>query len=200
VSNITYVLGTTPCAMPTLSGSPVFSAATGSSPIFTASTSGCPTPNYRFWVGQNGIWRILQDYSATATFTWNTSGYAPGSYGVEVDVRDASSSVSYDHVANLPYTLNGCTAAHLATDKTSPQPHGTAVMLTGSATCPGTAEYRFWVRAPGGIWTIVQDYSPTATFAWTGMAAGTYGLEVDVRDQGSGVTYETVSNLTFQLT
>jgi hypothetical protein len=32
------------------------------------------------------------------------------------------------------------------------------------------------------------------------MPAGAYGLEVDARDQGSTASYETVANLTFNLT
>src|SRR4029077_13025747 len=127
--------------------------------------TGCPAPNYRFWVGQGGIWKMVQDYSAASTFTWNTNGFAAGAYGVEVDVRDQSSSASYDHVANLTYILGGCTSAHLATDKASPQQTGATVLLTASAACPGTAEYRFWVGRDG-MWTIVQDFGASNTYSW----------------------------------
>src|SRR4029077_18005499 len=113
-----------------------------------------------FWGGQNGIWTMKQDSSASNTFNWNTTGYTNGAYGIEVDVRDAGSSAAYDHVANITYTLSGCSSAHLATDKAAPQVPGTTIVLTGSATCPGTPTYRFLV---GGI--VVQDYSTTSTFS-----------------------------------
>jgi hypothetical protein len=108
----------------------------------------------------------------------------------------------YETVANMTYLIDVCSGAKLTTSVASPQPHGVAVVLAGSATCQGTAQYRFWVRAPGGSWTIVQDYSSTSTFAWstTGLPAGTFALEVDVRDQGSTATYETVANISFALT
>jgi hypothetical protein len=64
----------------------------------------------------------------------------------------------------------------------------------------GTPEYRFWVRAPGGSWTIVQDYGTSSTFSWTPSAAGTYQIEVDIRNHGSSASYETVANLTFAAT
>ena len=199
VTNFTYTITTGVCGLPALI-SPSSPTPTGGTATFTASASGCPAPNYRFWVGQSGIWKILQDYSASATFNWNTTGYAPGAYGIEVDVRDASSSAVYDHVANLTYSLVGCGVAHLTTNLASPQSPGASVVLSGSATCPGTPEYRFWV-GQNGAWTIVQDYSPTNTFTWNtaGKIQSTYGLEVDVRDHGSGATYEAVSNLTFAL-
>ena len=68
--------------------------------------------------------------------------------------------------------------------------------LTATATCPGTANYRFLVN--GGV---VQGYGPANTFAWstTGLAQGTYSLEVDVRDQGSGGGYEAWAMSSFNL-
>jgi N-acetylmuramoyl-L-alanine amidase len=188
-----------PCTTPSLSASPSGSGPTGGTVVFTASTSTCPTPNYRFWVGQNGGWTIVQNYSSSNTFTWTGTG-AAGTYGVEVDVRDASSSVGYDAVRNLTYSLVGCSAAHLSTDKASPQAAGTTVVLTAGATCPGTPDYRFWVGRNGG-WTIVQDFSSANTFTWstTGKLQGTYGLEVDVRDHGSMARFEALANISFGL-
>jgi hypothetical protein len=88
----------------------------------------------------------------------------------------------------------------LSASPSSPQANGTPITLTGTATCPGTATYRFWVRAPGGSWQIVRDYSTTNMFAWTPATAGTYYLEVDVRDQGGTDSYERVANLTYPVT
>jgi hypothetical protein len=201
VANTTFQLGLGPCSTPTLSANPISPGPTGGSVLFTATTSGCASPTYRFWVGQGGAWRILQDYSPTSTFTWTGTG-AAGTYGIEVDVRAGGETVAYDHVRNITYALTGCTFARLAPDKTSPQSRGTTIVLTGSATCAGTPQYRFWVRDATGHWAIAQDYGASNTFSWntTGLPAGTYGLEVDVRNQGSTATYETVANLTFGVT
>jgi len=192
------------CSTASLTASPASPGATGSTIVLTASTFTCTSPQYRFWISApGGSWRIVQDYSATNTYTWTApnTGVA-GTYRLEVDVRNAGEAVAYDRVANITYSLTGCSAAHLATDKASPQVRGTTIVLTGSATCAGTPEYRFWVRDATGHWTIVQDYSTSNTFSWntTGLPAGTYGLEVDVRNQGSTAVYETVANLTFGVT
>ncbi|HEY3195179.1 MAG TPA: triple tyrosine motif-containing protein, partial [Candidatus Dormibacteraeota bacterium] len=81
-------------------------------------------------------------------------------------------------------------------------PHGTTVTLTATSTCPGPQPvYRFWIKAPGGGWTIVQDYSTSNTFTWvTPATPGTYYLEVDVRNLGGTDTYEKVANITYVLT
>jgi hypothetical protein len=197
VSNLIYDLGVTPCAPPALGPSPVSPGATGSSVILTASTSGCPNPRYRFWVeAPGGPWKILQDYGAAGAFTWTGTGNG-GTYAMEVDVRDQSETVSYDAVKNLAYVVAGCSGATLAASPSGTAPRGTPVTLTGTAGCPGAPAFKFWIRAPGGSWTVVQQYSATNTFTWSPSTPGTYYLEVDVRDQGATSTYEKVSNLTY---
>ncbi len=200
VTNVTDVLEV--CSAATLGTSLPSPQAPGATIIITGSAICAGTPQYRFWVRPpGGVWKIVQDYGATARYSWATTGKPKGAYGLEVDVRDQGSAAAYETVANLTYLVDACSAAHLATDKASPQKTGVTILLTGGATCAGPAQYRFWVRAPGGAWTIVQDYSATATFSWNtaGKAAGTYGLEVDVRDQGSTASYQTVANLTLVL-
>jgi len=146
------------------------------------------------------MWKILQDYSAASTLSWNTAGYPAGTYGIEVDVRNQGSKAAYDRVANITYSLVGCSAARLSAGMVSPESPGVTVLLAGSASCPGTPEYRFWT-GQNGAWTIVQDFGSGSSWSWvtSGKLQGTYGLEVDVRDHGSTTAYETVANRTFTL-
>ena len=148
-----------------------------------------------------GSWRIVQDYSnGSGTFTWAGSS-TPGLYNFEVDARQAGETVAYDAVALISYRVAACSATAIGASPSSPQMPGGTITLTGTASCPGTPTYRFWVKAPGGAWQVKQDYSPSATFGWntTGLATGVYGLEVDVRDQGASASYEASANTTYQL-
>ena len=200
VALVTYHLqGGGPCVGAVLSTTPATPGATGVAVTMTGASSGCANPVYRFWVRDPGSrWSMVQDYSPATTHVWAQTGLA-GSYALEVDVRDASETTAYDSVSNLTYAVNGCSAATLTTSPTGTQPHGTQITLTGTATCPGTATYRFWVRAPGGAWRIVRDYNTSNTTAWTPASAGVYSLEVDVRDQNATASYEAVSNITFSV-
>lgn len=197
-SNDVFTLAGPACTTPTLTSDVASPQGTGATINFSATTTTCPTPLYRFWENDPGSrWSMVQDYSATSTFAWVASG-AAGVTGIEVDVRDASRPVAYDGVTNVSYTLTACTAATLTTDIASPQVPGTQVTLTGAATCPRTADFRFWVRAPGGAWSIVQDYGSPSTYVWhTPAAGGSYGLEVDVRDHGAAAAYETTTNIAY---
>jgi hypothetical protein len=201
VANSAYVL--TACGGARLATSMPTPQPVGSIIVLNGSASCLAAPTYRFWVRPpGGAWVIARDYSTAATYSWNTTGLARGVYGLEVDARDQGSTAPYETVANLSFLVDSCSGAALATSKQSPQPHGTTVVLTASASCLGTPQYRFWVRDTSGRWTIKQDFSTSNTFTWNtaGLAAGTYGLEVDVRDSGSSAPYETVANLTFAVT
>jgi Y_Y_Y domain len=195
VGRLSYTLAVTACTKPSLGASPSSPGPTGGTVTITATTSACASPNFRFWVqAPGGPWQIKQDYSASNSFSWTGTGLA-GVYNLEVDVRDAAESVSYDQVTNAPYTLQGCSAVSIGASPPGTATHGTQVTVTASATCPGTPTYRFWVKAGSGPWQIKQDYSTNNTFLWTPATAGSYAIEVDVRDQGGTDTYEKVNSI-----
>jgi hypothetical protein len=211
VKNMTYHIGTAPCtaSLAISGGTSPTTGATGGTYVMTGSSTGCPNPTYRFWILDPGgpHWSMVQDYGLTTanTHTWAGTYYL-GAYKMEVDVRDASNtSVAYEAVNNVTFTLTGCTAAGLTGAPPSPSVTGAAdVILTATSTCPGTPSYRFWILDAGGShWSIVQDYSPAATYTWAkaNQRAGTANIEVDVRDKGSAEVYEKVTQgLTYTFT
>jgi hypothetical protein len=89
-----YTLTVTPCTSVTETAAPPTTTTSGTSVSFTAVAAGCPNPLYQFWILAPGstTWTIVQAYSTTATFTWNTTGKTAGTYRYTVWVRDASSS------------------------------------------------------------------------------------------------------------
>jgi hypothetical protein len=91
----------------TASAAPASPQAHGTTITISASTAGCTNPRYEFWIlAPGGSWTIAQAYSNTATFSWNTTALAPGTYLYSVWVRDASSGASYDaYFPGTAYTL-----------------------------------------------------------------------------------------------
>src|SRR5262249_15478107 len=187
------------CSSVSLGAAPATSSLVGTPVTFTASASGCPNPSpvYRFWVlapGSTG-YQLLQDYSTTPTYAWSTGGLTPGSYRFVVWARDANSTGAFgnglgrwDVVAALTYRLTSCTSVGVSPAPASPQNVGGSVVFTATAAgCPSPL-YRFWLLSPGGsAYTMVQDYSASATFNWntTGLVPGTYHLSVWARDANS---------------
>jgi N-acetylmuramoyl-L-alanine amidase len=192
-----YTLTTTTCASVTASAAPASPQGAGTTVTVTASASGCSNARFEFWtLAPGGSWTVAQPYSAGATFNWNTTGAAAGTYYYSVWVRDASSGAAYDaYFPGTTYviTVTPCASVTASAAPASPQAHGTTITITGSASgCPN-ARYEFWILTPGSsTWTMVRAYSAGATFNWTttGLPAGTYRYSVWVHDASSAAGYD----------
>ncbi len=81
-----------------------------------------------------------------------------------------------------------CTGVSVAVNPASPQPAGTAVHLTPSASgCPNP-QYELWIMPPsGGGWQLGAAYMTTTAFTWTntGLPNGTYKFSLWARDASS---------------
>jgi spore germination protein YaaH len=212
----TYFVSCTSASVTPSPGTPQLSA----TPIqLTAGSGACVNPRYEFWLlPPGGSWSLVQRYSANAVYNWNTTGLPPGTYTFSVWARDANSPgingvspTTYDAFNTLPYQLTAapCTAMSATASPPTTQPAGTTITISGSATgCP-SPNYQFWIRPPGGAWTVAQAYSANANFAWhtTGSGLGSYTFSVWARDASSlgtgGVaphTYDAFAGLPYSLT
>jgi N-acetylmuramoyl-L-alanine amidase len=193
-----YKLTTQPCTSMTASTAPASPQLSGTSIAITGAASGCPHPLYEFWIlVPGGSWKIVETFSTSATFNWDTTGLLAGTYLYTVWVRDSGSAGTtcnsfgcYDALfPGTAYTLTttSCASVTVTASPAPPQGSGTPVSFTGTAAgCPHPL-YQFWILAPGGSWKVVQAFSTTATLNWntTGLLAGTYLYTVWVRDSGS---------------
>ena len=96
-----------PCTSVSASATPTSSAPKGTTVTITSSASGCPNPQYEFWILPPGdSWTVVRGYSASSSFSWNTGGLAAGNYRYSVWVRDVGSGAAYDtYVPGTAYTL-----------------------------------------------------------------------------------------------
>jgi hypothetical protein len=218
-STLSYVLTTAPCTATTVSASPASTTTVGTQVAITGAATGCPNPRYEFWIRPPGhAWSLAKAYSSTATFTWNTIGRTAGTYLFSVWAKDTSSlgtagtsPNTYDSFGSLSYPLTwpACTAMSETEVPPATAAAATTVTITGLATgCPKPL-YEFWMRPPGGAWTLVRPYSTSAAFSWntTAKRAGAYSFSVWARDaNGPGTngtspnTYDVFSVFVYTLT
>jgi hypothetical protein len=194
-----------PATGATLTASPTGAQVIGSTITFTAGgVGGSGTYEYRFILISGSTGTKVQNYSPTNTWTWNTTGYAAGSYQVEVNVRNAGSTAAYEAYKTISHSLvtsSPATGATLTAGPASPQPIGTQVTFTaGGIGGSGSYEYKF-ILINGSTGTKVQNYSATNAWSWntTGYAAGSYRVEVDVRNAGSSAAYEAYRTINYAL-
>src|SRR5688572_24700411 len=94
-----------------LSSNPSGSAPSGTVVMVTATGDCAGTPEYRFWVRDlSGTWNMTQDYGGNQ-FNWNTTGLAPGMYGLGVWIRQQGSGDEYEQYAAIDFVVTAAEGA-----------------------------------------------------------------------------------------
>src|SRR5438445_744071 len=176
---------------------------------FTAtSTGGVGTTQYKWQVFDGMTWAVAQDWSTTNTFAWTPTAPNNGHYvsvwgrsatisGNAADGAAAMKSMAFTIAPLPPAVLTAVT-----TDKSAPQTAGTTITFTAAAGS-GKAPYQFkWWVNDGTTWMLLQDWSATATIAWTPTVANAaYKLSTWVRSSGNPAdTYEGYQFTNFAIT
>jgi hypothetical protein len=190
-----------PCTSASLTAAPSAPVPTGTAIDFTASSTACNSPEYAFMVkAPGGRWSVPYSYGG-ATWTWNTTGRAPGIYQVQVWARQKGSGNAADAYAITTYTLGvgGCQNAGLAPLAPSPQVPGTQVTFQASSTGCLSPQYQFWLMPPGGTWISVQAYSPNSQWVLDSSKypSGNFQVSVWVRQAGSASLHESYFGLSY---
>jgi hypothetical protein len=209
-ASMPYTLTTTRCGPVTLGASPPSPSVSGTRVTLTASTTGCPNPRYEFWMLPAGTatWRIVQGYSSSSSYSWNSTGALTGTEQFGVWARDAGSTNAYDAYTGIPYSVTApaCTSVTLSATPASPIAHGQGAHVTLTASASGCTNpnpvYEFWMLPAGSsVWVVVRGYTTGATYDWntTGAPAGTARFGVWVRDAASTAAYDSFTGLDYTL-
>jgi hypothetical protein len=114
---------------------------------------------------------------------WGDNGYFKMGFhepaGDPYQIEDEAASVVAPPRPNAPPTISDLTPS-----KQSPQPVGTTVTWTCSASDPegDSILYKFMAQKGSGVRFIAQDWSTTSTWSVTPSVAGTYSVACLVRD------------------
>ncbi|MBI3030799.1 MAG: choice-of-anchor D domain-containing protein, partial [Candidatus Rokubacteria bacterium] len=141
----------------------------GTTITYTATASGGTAPyQYKWWLFDGTSWNIVQTWSTSNTFTWTPT--AAGNYTIGIWIRSATNTAdNYEISGTATFTISSgpLTLTSLTPDRTSPQPPGTTITYTATAT-GGIPPYQYkWWLFDGTSWNIVQTWSTSNTFTWT---------------------------------
>lgn len=197
------------CDVLTATASPASTTTVGTTVTVTG-TATCTTgqtAEYEFWINPGSGYTKVQAYSATNTYAWNTTGLSNGTYTILVRTRRVGSTAVEDADQTISYTLTGgapsCNSVTASASPASPQVAGAAVNVTGAATCTsgGVPLYQFWLNSGAG-YTLVKDYSTSATWAWntTGASAATYSVLVRAKGSTSTAALDSQAIISYTLT
>jgi len=195
-----------PLTIGSLTPAPASPVTVGTAVTWTAAATGGTAPlQYKFYLYNVGTaaWAVLQDYATSSQVQWTPT--AAGTYQVQVWVRSAGSTASYDawrassYFTVNPSSVPPLTITSLGSAPASPVSVGTAVTWTAAAT-GGVAplQYKFWLYNVGtAAWAVLQDYATSNQARWTPTVAGTYQVQVWVRSAGSTASYDAWRSSTY---
>jgi hypothetical protein len=182
----------------TLAASPTLPQQAGTAITWTAAANGGTPPlQYAFYLytAATNTWMQTRAYSTTNTWVWTPS--QTGTYTVQVWVRNNGSVAAYDAWAgsgSFTITSSGgpLIISSFSATPLPPQKAGTTMVWTAMAT-GGVAplQYALYLYSSStNSWTLAQAYSTSNTWSWTPAQAGTYEVQVWVRNNGSGNPFD----------
>ncbi|MDX6547816.1 MAG: hypothetical protein QOG33_1366, partial [Gaiellales bacterium] len=192
------------CTSATLTPGSAQPQAPGATINFTASATICPGPRFKFWVlAPGGKWTMQRDFG-NATWSWNTTGLAAGTYQVGVWARQPGTARAYDSFGITTFALgvDNCVSSGLTPSSPSPQPRNTVITFTAASSGCASPRYQFWLLAPGGAWTSVRAYGTGNTWAFDSSRypAGNFQIGVWARQTGSTSSHDSFAILSFAIT
>lgn len=200
------VIVSPPCANPTVSAGTPSPQPAGIKIQLAATSTTCTNPIYEFWLqNPNGAWSMQKGFGGPS-WTWDTRGFAAGTYTVHVwSNQDTSDEATWQSYAELKYTVlepPRCATASLSPASAS-VPAGTTVKFIAASTACITPLYAFWLRKPSGAWSLLQPLSTLATWSLNtaGLAPGNYTVHAWATQEGhSRVTWEAYASSTVSVT
>ncbi|SRR6266542_3502807 len=188
-----------PLVITSLTANPTVPRPAGTTITWTATAAGGNPPlQYSFYLytASTNSWVLMQAYSTTNTWSWTPS--QPGTYAMQVWVRNNGSTNAYDAWNGSGFFCITANAQQVPTitsftpSPALPQRVGTTIGWTATATggLP-PLQYQFVLYSyTTGQWTVPEPYSTSNTYNWTPTQAGTYAIQVWVLNNGSCSAYD----------
>jgi hypothetical protein len=182
----------------------------GTTVTWTATATGGITPYEYKWMTNDGSGWKAGTWTAANTFAWTPT--APTeyhrvsvwvrSYAATPDIYEASDERWYPISGTAPPPTGPVptpkpTSVAVTSNLTPPQAAGTTITWTATVT-GGVAPFQYkWFASSGGVWTVLSDWSSSATFAWRPTAAAA-DARIGVWVRSAGITADTREGSTEQ--
>jgi len=169
-AEVSTTIGSTSLRLDNFIVNPTSPRQAGTTMIFAAAPSGGTTPYQYKWMLYDGTrTSVLRDWSSESTFSWTPIAPNPN-YAITAWVRNANNrNDAPDAQRTVPFAITppDPTRVTLVADRQSPQPPGTRITFTATAS-GGTGPYDFqWSVFNGSSWSVQQDWSRNGQFSWT---------------------------------
>ncbi len=165
----------------------------GNTVTLKGSASGGKSPyQYAFYCkkSSDSSYVRLKDFSTTASYVFKPAAAAV--YDILIKVKDSSGSVASTKL-NLTVNKTAQTLTNTSKLSASTVALGGSVKLTASAS-GGTGSYQyayFYKKSSASVYSVLKDYSTTASYTFQPSAAISYDLMVKVKDSAGKIAKAT---------
>lgn len=161
------VLGSAKCTGGAVVASPTSPSILGTTVTLTASAATCSSPEYQFYYQPpGGTYSVVQPWSPSPTYVWNTSTASSGLSSFSVHMRQQGSNLYNETVGQTYYTLTYTAVPPATNTLASGQYHSCALRADATVNCWGLN-----TSGQGGNGTQTNAAAPVAVSGLTGATA-----------------------------
>lgn len=153
---------------------------------------------YKFIIGNDGVWNTIQEFSESDTCIWNPS--AEGKYIVMVQGKKEGSSRPFDYLAKEEFVIGEKEIEKLIKDVNMDKTHltvGEKITIDVLGNEQGLL-YRFWIKG-NQDWELIRDYTTSNRLVFTANNEGKQEILIECKEVNSSENFDEFTTIKFDV-
>lgn len=153
---------------------------------------------YKFIIGNDGVWNTIQEFSESDTCIWNPS--AEGKYIVMVQGKKEGSSRPFDYLAKEEFVIGEKEIEKLIKDVNMDKTHltvGEKITIDVLGNEQGLL-YRFWIKG-NQDWELIRDYTTSNRLVFTANKEGKQEILIECKEVNSSENFDEFTTIKFNV-
>lgn len=153
---------------------------------------------YKFIIGNDGVWNTIQEFSESDTCIWNPS--AEGKYIVMVQGKKEGSSRPFDYLTKEEFVIGEKEIEKLIKDVNMDKTHltvGEKITIDVLGNEQGLL-YRFWIKG-NQDWELIRDYTTSNRLVFTANKEGKQEILIECKEVNSSENFDEFTTIKFDV-
>ena len=153
---------------------------------------------YKFIIGNEGVWNTIQEFSESDTCIWNPS--SEGKYIVMVQGKKEGSSRPFDYLAKEEFVIGEKEIEKLIKDVNMDKTHltvGEKITIDVLGNEQGLL-YRFWIKG-NQDWEPIRDYTTSNRLVFTANKEGKQEILIECKEVNSSENFDEFTTIKFDV-
>ena len=153
---------------------------------------------YKFIIGNDGIWNTIQDFSEKDNCVWKPSN--EGKYMVMVQGKKEGSNRPFDYLAREEFLIGEKEIEKLIKDVDIDKTHltlGEKLSLNVIGNDEGLL-YRFWIKGHQD-WELIRDYTTSSELIFTANKEGNQEILIECKMANSSANFDEFTTIKFDV-